>query len=339
MPQKIRMWEVTPEDKLEELTSSGINLENRLEDWLESDISILDPNLMVIGRQVRTDFGGEIDLLCLDSTGSLVVVELKKGRTPREVTAQALDYASWVKDLSYEEVEGLAKEKLGVSSLAERFSETFEKQMPETFDHRSLVVAEEMDESTERIVRYLSDMNVPINVATVKHAKANNGREILAQVYLVEPEAAAAKASVTSKRRYYALVSELEDEADNNHVGYLYRYLRSEASGKLIAGTIGRNLGFYPPSGSGNNQALLIIHPGESSCAKGLRFRLNGIRLANLYGFNADKIKDVLPESWKCLPHEEWRRATTEEKVNWKGYQGYFRKAEEIDKFLTVIPQ
>ena len=104
MPQKIRMWEVTAENSLNEITSSEISLEQRLEDWLESDISMLDPDLLVIGRQVRTDFGGEIDLLCLDSAGTLVVVEIKKGRTPREVTAQALDYASWARGLSSERI-------------------------------------------------------------------------------------------------------------------------------------------------------------------------------------------------------------------------------------------
>ena len=84
MPQKIRMWEITTQNTLAEISSTGINLEERLEDWLESDISMLDPDLLVIGRQVRTGFGGEIDLLCLDSRGDSVVVELKKGQTPRK---------------------------------------------------------------------------------------------------------------------------------------------------------------------------------------------------------------------------------------------------------------
>ena len=40
--------------------------------------------------------------------GDLVVVELKSGRTPREVTAQALDHAPWVKDLEFDEVVNMA---------------------------------------------------------------------------------------------------------------------------------------------------------------------------------------------------------------------------------------
>lgn len=156
MPQQIRMWEITSGNTLAEVTASGISLEERLEDWLESDISMLDPDLLVIGRQVRTPFGGIIDLLCLDNAGDTVIVELKKGKTPRDVTAQALDYASWVKDLSLERIREIAAAypKLG-GALEDVFASRFDQQLPDTLNlnHRSLIVAERMDESTERIVR------------------------------------------------------------------------------------------------------------------------------------------------------------------------------------------
>ena len=84
-------------------------------DWLADDISVLDPNLLVIGRQVRTSFGGAVDLLCMDGDGNLVVVELKRGRTPRDVTSQALEYSSWVKDLDFDEVTRIADSYLGGS--------------------------------------------------------------------------------------------------------------------------------------------------------------------------------------------------------------------------------
>lgn len=91
--QQVRLWEVTPERTLSEISPRSSGLEQWLEDWLASDISVVDPGLMVIGRQVRTAFGGVIDLLCVEMSGDLVVVELKSGKTPREVTAQALDYS------------------------------------------------------------------------------------------------------------------------------------------------------------------------------------------------------------------------------------------------------
>ena len=200
--QKIRLWEITPDQKLAELNRNQISLEERLEDWLENDISVLDRNLLVIGRQVSTDFGGAIDLLCLDKRGDTVVIELKKGKTPREVTAQALDYASWVKVLSSERLADIADAHFGVeNSLASEFQTRFGEDLPGelNLNHRSLIVAEEVDASTERIVRYLSDINVPINVATVQHFRDRDGREILAQVYLIEPKEAEANRSPGQK--------------------------------------------------------------------------------------------------------------------------------------------
>ena len=86
--------------------------------------------------------------------------------------------------------------------MALAFQERFEKSLPDELNlgHRSLNVAESMDASIERIVRFLSDMSVPINMATIQHFKDKTGRSILAQVYLIEPEEAAAKSQPMSRR-------------------------------------------------------------------------------------------------------------------------------------------
>ena len=94
--QQVRIWEITADRTLSEIPARYADLEQWIEDWLADDISVLDPSLLVIGRQVRTSFGGAVDLLCMDGDGNLVVVELKRGQTPRDVAAQALEYSSWV---------------------------------------------------------------------------------------------------------------------------------------------------------------------------------------------------------------------------------------------------
>ncbi|MCH8088199.1 MAG: DUF91 domain-containing protein, partial [Chloroflexi bacterium] len=100
MPQNIRIWKVTDCESLCEVSKSRLDLEEKLEKWLEGDISMIGDDLLIIGRQVETEYGGFLDFLCIDNKGDLVVVELKRDRTPRDVTAQVLDYASWIKDLS-----------------------------------------------------------------------------------------------------------------------------------------------------------------------------------------------------------------------------------------------
>ena len=61
--QQVRIWEITADRKLEEIPARYVSLEQWLEDWLADDISVLDPSLLVIGRQVRASFGGVVDLL------------------------------------------------------------------------------------------------------------------------------------------------------------------------------------------------------------------------------------------------------------------------------------
>ena len=85
MAKEVHLWRVGPEGTLNEVQRDSLNLEERLQNWLAQDIAVLDPGLLVIGREVETDFGGFIDLLCMDSVGDLVVVELEEvaGCEPR----------------------------------------------------------------------------------------------------------------------------------------------------------------------------------------------------------------------------------------------------------------
>ena len=76
------------DDRVELLPAELIS-EKELEDLLAEHIEILNPDWLLIGQQVRTVVGKYIDLLCMDHDGDLIVVELKKDLTPREVTAQA----------------------------------------------------------------------------------------------------------------------------------------------------------------------------------------------------------------------------------------------------------
>ena len=339
MPQQVRMWEITPENTLAEVTPSGISLEERLEDWLESDISVLDPNLLVIGRQVRTDFGGEIDLLCLDSDGGLVVVELKRGQTPREVTAQVLDYASWVKDLRDDKIQDIADGYLNPRGtfLQAAFETKFEQSLPNTLNksHSSLIVAASMDAATDRIVRYLSDFGVPINVATVQYFRRNDGREILAQVFLVEskedqPRPGPSRPSMT--------VGQLIAMAEANGIGDLYtRFNNNIPSGMsptaLQPGR--RTLRVENPDGSWVSVFFAEVHRSDAN--RGLNFRLNGIRLMNRLGISQEQVEAILPENWTEMALSDWQRATDAEIANWVGYQGYFRTPEEVDRFIAGL--
>lgn len=59
------------------MLSDAIKQEWQLEDILAKDPSIIEEGLSFVARQYSTPVGA-IDLLCVDSEGSLVVIELKK---------------------------------------------------------------------------------------------------------------------------------------------------------------------------------------------------------------------------------------------------------------------
>ncbi|HSN74117.1 MAG TPA: endonuclease NucS domain-containing protein [Anaerolineae bacterium] len=50
-----------------------------------------------IGVRLRT-LAGEIDMLCIDSAGDFVVIELKRNRAPDTVVAQIDRYIAWVEN-------------------------------------------------------------------------------------------------------------------------------------------------------------------------------------------------------------------------------------------------
>src|SRR5580700_6288106 len=129
MPFSMKLWQVQGKD-LQEIQREALNDEQRLEDWVVKDPSILGIDVLLIGRQVTTASHGRIDLLGIDAGANLVVLELKRDKTPREIVAQALDYASWVNDLSYEQLETIAKDFIG-KPLAQAFSDHYGFPIPQ----------------------------------------------------------------------------------------------------------------------------------------------------------------------------------------------------------------
>lgn len=66
---------------------AGLVDETLLEEQIMHDVSILNPDWLLIGRQVRTVFDKLADLLALDANGTVIIAELKRDKTPGDVVA------------------------------------------------------------------------------------------------------------------------------------------------------------------------------------------------------------------------------------------------------------
>jgi hypothetical protein len=188
MPFQMTLWRVAG-SKLENIGTSRLDQEQRLEDWIAADPSILGmDDIVIIGRQVCTDFSGRIDLLAMNREANCTVLELKKGRTPREVTAQTLEYGAWVNTLDYDALDEIC---LGFhkKDLRSVFKDAFDVPIPEVVNasHNLVVVASELDESSERIIAYLSEVHrLSINAVFFGFFADGNG-EYLGRAWLKDP--------------------------------------------------------------------------------------------------------------------------------------------------------
>ncbi len=81
-----------------------------LQRWIEHYPEIVGPDLLVVTTEFdRWELGSDrvrdrLDVLFLDSAGSLVVAELKRGEAPDTVDLQALKYAAYCSQLTVEDV-------------------------------------------------------------------------------------------------------------------------------------------------------------------------------------------------------------------------------------------
>jgi hypothetical protein len=196
MPIDLGLWRIESDDTFHRVSSTNLDREERLEDFLLQDANVLGQPLLVIDRQITTPSGKRLDILAIDEEGDLHIVELKRDRSPRDVTAQVIDYASWVRNLEYQDVKELYE-------ASDEHNETFEAGFDSTFypaqddspagpeevnsQHRLTIVSSELDSSTERIIEYLSDeFEVPINAIRFNYYK-EDGREYIARTWLKDP--------------------------------------------------------------------------------------------------------------------------------------------------------
>lgn len=165
MSIKHAIWKVS--SKPEPLIDSKLVSEKILEEMIVECPTILSGEWMLIGRQEKTSFGGIIDLLAIAPDGSLVLIEIKRDKTPREIVAQALDYASWVEQLTADKIVQIYQRFSQGGDLGADFKKHFGVELDEETlndSHQIILVAAELDPSTERIITYLNARDIAINV-------------------------------------------------------------------------------------------------------------------------------------------------------------------------------
>ncbi|KAB2872046.1 MAG: hypothetical protein F9K37_01490 [Bacteroidales bacterium] len=186
--QETKIWKVS-NDKLNEVSKSNLDLEQRIHKWIENDIKIILPDAILIGSKVKTDHSKEIDLLAIDSEGDLVVIELKRASTQREIVGQILDYAAWVSTLKADDINAILQKQGRTQTIYELLNKNFEEgeDIEINQNQKLLIVASDIDAITERVVDFLSGKGLNINAVTFNYYKDDNN-EFIARNFLIKQD-------------------------------------------------------------------------------------------------------------------------------------------------------
>ncbi|HHT9145398.1 MAG TPA: endonuclease NucS domain-containing protein [Candidatus Wunengus sp. YC61] len=169
----------------------------------EADLEVLLENnpeyfferskVLIIGRQVTTNLNTFIDLLGIDKTGNTVVVELKREKTPRETVAQLLEYASFIENIDYSQLNEIYQDYSGEeSSLEDYHQQYFQNETDEKVSFnkstRLIIVAQEVSKEIRQTSLFLRKKGIDIYCMEFKYFETKSGEKIISSDFVVGEE-------------------------------------------------------------------------------------------------------------------------------------------------------
>lgn len=221
----MRLFRVESGKKFIEYKVQDFKDEHREEDLeylLESNPdAILDEELMIIGRQVVTNLNTSIDLLGLNRTGNIAVIELKRDRTPRDTIAQALEYASYIEQLNYNQLEQIYQKYAdNQESLSDQHTTFFNLEEGEPVNYNKeqhiIVVGSNITREIRQQASYLNRKGIPTTCVEFNYFKTESGETLLSIDVAISGETPSRVIS-TEKRTQTSKSDFLESLDDNSH--------------------------------------------------------------------------------------------------------------------------
>lgn len=290
--QQMLLWQVTG-DVPKRLDKGALDLEKRLEDWIERDPGLLQSGLTIVGRQIPLE-GGTLDLLALDPQGRWVVIEIKKGPVRRETVAQAVDYASCIARTPYQQLsEKLGSYLQGRGAALQELLEQRGAQEDADSEQRDVAmyaVGTGKDPGLDRMVEFLSRFEVPITVVSYDVFQTDGGQHILVR------ELAEAEAMPPSKPR--TTVGQICQLAESQGIGDQFRKIFDAATRHgMFARPYTRSIMYTPPS---NRTRVLLTVQALKSAAGLLSWYVYPPGFAEFYPVTEEQAESLLgPDGWR----------------------------------------
>jgi hypothetical protein len=262
---------------------------------------------------------------------------LKRDKTPRDIVAQVLDYASCIESFTAEKISETAANFLGKVSLEDAFKEKFETEFPEVLNEscRIYIVAAQIDSASERIVKYLSERyGVDINIITFNFFKTPAG-DILARSAFLDEDQSEGRRKSSSKRLPPKTWGEFEAMAEK--AGVLEIYTDALTKLRPFFDTVSRTLscvsfGCYVGDNR-SRKGLVSVFPSASSSHTVLAIAIRMEKFIKIFEITEDQIKAAIGE-----PNEEIKK-----KIAPLMAKGIFERpsfgfdAQKLDSFIELL--
>ena len=194
----MKLFTIDKDGKLSQFKERNFAEDNReihLEILLEKNPEYFLENskVLIIGRQVTTNLNTFIDLLGIDKDGNTVIIELKREKTPRDTVAQILEYASFVENLNYEQLNRIYQEYSGDEMSLEEYHQQFFQSNQESkvsFNKTSklMIVAQNISTEIKQTALYLRKNGIDIYCLEFKYFLNKSNEKMISSDYVVGEE-------------------------------------------------------------------------------------------------------------------------------------------------------
>jgi len=156
---------------LDRIEKTEITTEKNLEQYLiqAEGAEIGNVEILYVDQQGSPGEGGIFDIVGVDYQGNVVVIELKRDRTPRDIVAQALEYAASIRAEDYEHLNKRYQEFTNNDdiSLRNKHTEFFDRDDPLSerefnTDQRLLLVGREFNDLSLDMADFLREHGIDV---------------------------------------------------------------------------------------------------------------------------------------------------------------------------------
>lgn len=198
----------------------GVLERSDLQRILRDQPEVLEEGLLIIAEEFGNwqDSSRRIDLLALDTTGRLVVIELKRGDTGEHMDLQAIRYAAMVANMTLQQTIDTHQAYLNKLGVEENAEERITEHLEDTQDTRfasekpRIILASE-GFSTELTTCALWLNESDLDVTCIRMQPHRSGAELLVETSQIIP--------LPEAKNYLVKVREREEEVSKQRAGQI----------------------------------------------------------------------------------------------------------------------